>query len=158
MIDFNKHRPDALTIAYIAVIRDKLERAHFKINRQNIVRVAEQCKKMLGDLPEHAAVFFNNDEKQFLKDIKRVVVGAHGPYIEFEESDLYFGLTLEVTKGQEWRIHDSRYLVKYHCLNPVGHPNVKIYKQIREVKYADYKVGMLYVDFCAFDVVPYEIS
>lgn len=74
----------------------------------------------------------------------RLVIGNHGPYIEMDS----IALPLAVKPGHEWRIGSSR--VKYEWYIPRESREVKIYKQINTVGYADYCVGMFYA-------CPYEL-
>lgn len=95
------------------------------------------------------------DGTEFLSGYNRIVIGDHGPYIEFEKKDLL--LDIREKPGQEWR-RDERYECKYLWKQPVTQDedgevvgrNVKIYHQIKKVKYADYLTNMMYVD-------PYEV-
>ena len=73
----------------------------------------------------------------------RIVIGAHGPYIEFSAE--HFRKSIVITKGQEWRLN-KKYNVKYLHMNIFGHEELKIYKQTKTVNYADYKPGFYYVD------------
>lgn len=91
-----------------------------------------------------------NDGTPLLNGYNRIVIGNHGAYIEFDADNLL--LPIQTKKGQEFREHEN-YKCKYHWKNPIvnGMPiDVKIYYQIEKVKYADYLVGMYYID-------PYEI-
>jgi len=91
------------------------------------------------------------DGTPFLSGYRRIVVGDHGAYIEFEEKDLL--LPIQTKKGQEWRENEN-YECKYHWKQPVTNDtprNVKIYFQTKRVKYADYLTSMYYVD-------PYEVT
>jgi len=74
----------------------------------------------------------------------RIVIGAHGPYYEFTEKNLV--TSVEITKGQEWRTLPKYHYVKYLHLNPLGMPDIKIYKQKKAVAYADYRPGFMYMD------------
>lgn len=95
------------------------------------------------------------DGTEFLSGYNRIVVGDHGAYIEFDENELL--VSIQTKKGQEWRENDQ-YDCKYHWKQPVTKDengidigrNVKIYYQIKKVKYADYLTKMMYVD-------PYEV-
>lgn len=72
--------------------------------------------------------------------LKRIVVGAHGPYAEFWK----LGFKTTVPEDQKWRYND-KYNVKYYHLTPVDRDE-KIYYQIGKVNYADYKTGFYYID------------
>lgn len=75
----------------------------------------------------------------------RIVIGDYGAFIEFDESTK--APNIVVKHGQEYRIFDERYSnhVKYHWLTINDRSEVKIYKQVRRVAYADYIPGKYYV-------------
>lgn len=76
----------------------------------------------------------------------RIVVGDYGAFVEFDEvqanSQRYI-----IAPGQEYRVNDPRYSknVKYIWMTITDGSNIKIYKQKREVAYADYKSGFYYI-------------
>ena len=76
------------------------------------------------------------------------VIGNHGVYIEFSEDNLK--LPLEITKGEEYRLNNDYYNIKYFYYNPCGYEKIKVYLQKNIVSYADYKIGFYYVS-------PYDI-
>lgn len=75
----------------------------------------------------------------------RIVVGDYGAYIEFTKNQSNDS-TFMVKPGEEYRINDPRYSenVKYHWYT-LPNSDVKIYKQIRTVSYADYRPDLYYV-------------
>jgi len=83
---------------------------------------------------------------------KRIVIGDYGAFLEIERTAL-FPDSIKVQSGQEYRINDPRFkdTVKYVWLTTKDSHSIKIYLQKKEVDYADYKVGMIYVS-------PYEIK
>lgn len=85
-----------------------------------------------------------DDNKKLCSKIERVVVGDHGPYIEFKPESLL--VKTECVPGKEFK-HDERYVnsIKYFDENPVGYSGVLLYNQQKPVTYADYKAGMYYV-------------
>lgn len=83
------------------------------------------------------------DDKPFLKRYTRIVVGAHGPYVEFDNMDVLVELT--IPRDQMWR-GSGKYKIKYHHYAPVDRDE-KIYYQVAPVDYADYKVYKMYIDF-----------
>lgn len=85
-----------------------------------------------------------DDNKKLCSKVERVVVGDHGPYIEFKPENIL--VKTECVAGKEYK-HDDKYskTVKYFDENPVGFSNVLLYNQQRTVTYADYKAGMYYV-------------
>ena len=78
---------------------------------------------------------------------KRVVIGDFGAYVEIDTQDILKN-NLIVKAGQEYRIGDPRYkdTVKYNWLTVIGDEDIKVYFQKKTVLYADYKVGMIYID------------
>ena len=77
-------------------------------------------------------------------DFQRIVCGAHGPYVEFTLGDIR--LELIIPQDQLWR-KDPKYKVKYIHMCPKDIPELKIYRQVRPVTYADYKPNLYYIDF-----------
>lgn len=75
----------------------------------------------------------------------RIVVGDYGAFIEFKEDAIVNDFV--VAPWQGYRIYDERYnqRVKYHWLTIDDNSEIKIYKQVREVSYADYKVNRYYI-------------
>ncbi len=72
----------------------------------------------------------------------RVVIGARGPYVEFDKFQMVSD-SLKMPSGEEWRIgHDSAYYIEYRSKCSAM---VKIYFQKRKVDYADYRLGCLYI-------------
>lgn len=92
----------------------------------------------------HSGAGFANTLTTFSNGFQRLVIGNHGPYIEMDS----IVLPIVVKPGHEWRIGSSR--VKYEWYIPKDSRELKIYKQINTVGYADYRVGMFYV-------CPYEL-
>jgi len=85
----------------------------------------------------------------FSTGFTRIVVGDRGPYIEFSE-DQVVREHLEVPADQAYRLtprwHGRVFYEEYRTEH-----GVMVYKQLRTVSYADYKVGMYYVS--PWDVV-----
>ena len=69
----------------------------------------------------------------------RIVLGQRGPYVELSKVDI----GLDIPKGEEWRV--ASHLAYYVHYRAKGRSPIKVYKQLRTVKYADYKVGMYYI-------------
>lgn len=80
------------------------------------------------------------DGTQLATAYNRVVHGERGDYVELEPSQFDVELLSKFHNDIE---KDSPGY--YYWLYPTGHPDVKIYKQVRTVKYADYKVGKYYI-------------
>ena len=93
------------------------------------------------------------DDISFADAYTRVVVGDYGAYIEFGIEDCDPD-KLIVQPGQEYRMNNPYYRdkVKYDWLTVKGSAcSPKIYHQKRTVSYADYNVGMYYID-------PFEVK
>jgi hypothetical protein len=99
--------------------------------------------KHILDLDHQNTKVWLQDGMYLLNGFSRIVIGAHGAYIEFVRNNLETRLV--VPESQEWRI-GSRFKIKYEWFTPVD-SSVKIYRQVRKVKYADYIAGRYYVDF-----------
>lgn len=80
----------------------------------------------------------------FSNGFQRLVIGDHGPYIEMDS----ISILTQPKLGQEWRIMSRTAKYEWHI--PLRHREVKIYRQLNPVGYADYRVGMFYV-------CPYEL-
>jgi len=75
----------------------------------------------------------------------RIVIGDYGAFIEFREDAITNDF--KIAPGQDYRVYDERYnqRVKYLWLTIDDNSEIKIYKQVREVSYADYKVNRYYI-------------
>lgn len=72
----------------------------------------------------------------FASGFERVVHGDQGDYIELTRVQIKLPL-LSRFRNKDWE--------NYYWLFPLGFPDVKVYKQRKTVKYADYKVGYYYI-------------
>lgn len=73
---------------------------------------------------------------------KRIVIGARGPYIEFEESNI-IRESICIPENEMWRLQSNvSYYVEYRT-NDIC--NIKIYFQKKTVNYADYKLDFYYI-------------
>lgn len=90
------------------------------------------------------------NEKLYLKDgtlllnsYNRVVHGERGDYIEFEKEHLALSLI------PHFNNRDIDELLQLGCyyqwLNPENNKDIKIYYQLRTVKYADYEIYKYYI-------------
>ena len=71
----------------------------------------------------------------------RIVIGKRGPYIEFNNTQLYWS-QIFIPEDQFWRLEStSSYYIEYRTIID----NVKIYYQQKLVNYADYKIGLYYI-------------
>lgn len=73
---------------------------------------------------------------------KRIVIGARGPYIEFDENQINRN-SIYIPENEIWRINDtSAFYIEYRTPDRF---NVKIYFQKKVVNYADYIIGYYYI-------------
>lgn len=84
----------------------------------------------------------------------RVVVGDYGAYFEICPSLMTDMIVIK--EGQEYRLDPKYDKVKYEWYTIEDGSDIKIYKQLRTVKYADYVPGMYYVS--VFDVIQVKIK
>lgn len=104
-------------------------------------------KMKFGDpVPKESTKFYDLSKDQISNGYSRVVIGDHGSYVEFKKEHICFENVRE-KEDQKWR--KNNHYVKYHWLEtrsykPNGEPT-KIYKQVKTVKYADYKVNRYYI-------------
>ena len=89
-----------------------------------------------------SAKFFTKSGTHVATGYERIVIGGRGPYIEFK-ADQIVEESFSIPEDQEYRKTDRR--VYYIEARSDDESNVKLYIQRRTVKYADYKVGMLYI-------------
>lgn len=75
----------------------------------------------------------------------RIVIGDYGAFIEFPKEAIASEFIIQ--PGQEYRVYDDKYKnsVKYVWLTANDSSGIKIYKQRRGVRYADYKANRYYV-------------
>lgn len=79
---------------------------------------------------------------EIAKGYERVVIGERGPYIEFHSDNIIKG-SIRVPTDKMWKAHNPRvYYVEWRsrCKS-----FVKVYYQVKEVDYADYKIGRWYI-------------
>lgn len=86
---------------------------------------------------------------QICSGYDKIVIGDYGAFIEFSEEQIASKFVCK--RGEEFRLKDKRYNCKYLWLTIDDGSNIKIYHQLRTVKYADYKIGKYYIS-------PHEIS
>lgn len=103
------------------------------------------------------------DGRLVASDYTRVVMGDYGAYVEFPEEALLIRPAMKLKEGQEWR-NDPEYLKKREITKRVKYvwyvwqrgndPNreLKVYRQLNPVKYADYKPGFYYISVLEFDL------
>lgn len=81
------------------------------------------------------------DGTLFAKEFVRVVHDGRGDYVEFEPEQILLPLVSKF--GND--ITKDNLDIYYWWMIPEGHPDIKVYLQKKTVKYADYKIGKLYV-------------
>lgn len=110
----------------------------------------KDISKQAREYYERMLEFFNMDPSKGIFDLRgakisngydRIVVGDYGAFIEINSTDICKE-NIVVLSGQEFRL-DPDFNGKYLWYTTNG--SVKIYYQVRTVKYADYKVGFYYV-------------
>lgn len=73
----------------------------------------------------------------------RIVHGKRGDYVEFELCDVLLPLVSKFNNTID--LNNPPEDIYYYWLYPKGKPDFKIYLQLKTVKYADYKIGKLYI-------------
>ena len=122
----------------------------------NLPSIYDNVKKMPTftekgfTLPGYAVPIFNRSNVKLADKYDRLVVGQYGAFLEIDDADINKDV-LCIKKGQEYRVNDSQYRdhIKYEWYTTKDQTNCKLYHQIREVSYADYKPGKWYIS-------PYE--
>lgn len=71
----------------------------------------------------------------------RVCIGGRGPYVEFSDDQIIHDAISKIEASEEGKFH--YYYVEYRSKDEAY---VKLYHQIHEVDYADYKPGFWYID------------
>lgn len=100
-------------------------------------------------------------------DYNRVVLGDYGAYVEIPEEALLIKDVMKLKEGQEWR-DDPEYLKKREITKKVKYVwyvwntaaqgekfsrEIKVYRQLNPVKYADYTPGLYYISVLEFDML-----
>ena len=86
-------------------------------------------------------IYLKNDVL-FANEFVRVVHGGRGDYVEFYEEQILCPLISRFGNDIQNERTSEHY---YYWLYPESYRNTKVYLQLKTVKYADYKIGMLYV-------------
>jgi hypothetical protein len=87
------------------------------------------------------------DGTLFAKEYNRVVHGGRGDYVEFSKDQILTELISRFSND----LSKNEMGYYYYWLYPRNCPGVKVYYQLKTVKYADYKVGLYYVSPENFD-------
>lgn len=91
---------------------------------------------------DNDTLFYTKEDLLVAKGYERIVIGGRGPYIEFTESQIVTE-NLLIPNDQQYRLKsDKVYYIEFRSMDE---SYVKVYYQLKEVDYADYKVGMLYI-------------
>lgn len=76
----------------------------------------------------------------------RIVLGGRGPYVEFTKDQIQWD-SFAVPENQAWRVDPATrgksYYIEYRSLDSA---NVMTYEQLRKVVYADYQIGLIYIN------------
>lgn len=80
------------------------------------------------------------DGTLFSTGFNRVVHGGRGDYIELEKDHIVLELISKF--GNDLSVPIDKY---YFWLYPLNYPEIKVYLQLKTVKYADYKIGKYYI-------------
>lgn len=77
----------------------------------------------------------------------RIVHGGRGDYVEIDHAAVLWD-NFHIPADQAWRFKDPNWIDKVYYVEyrSKGRSNVKLYDQKRLVGYADYKIGMCYID------------
>lgn len=86
---------------------------------------------------------FTKSGLQISHNFESIIHGKRGDYIEISLEDMIM-LSIIIPKNQMWRLDNEK--VYYWEFRSRDISDVMIYFQMKEVKYADYKVGFFYVD------------
>ena len=74
----------------------------------------------------------------------RIVLGGRGPYVEFKPDNIIRN-SLFIPMEKEYKLLPKYTSLVYYIEHRTAIDNVKVYYQMKEVDYADYKVGMYYM-------------
>lgn len=79
---------------------------------------------------------------RLIRGYERIVIGKRGPYVECNSSQIEMNI-IEVLENQRWRFYSNRaFYLEYRTTDDAC---VKLYKQLKEVDYADYQIGYWYI-------------
>lgn len=143
----------------VNLLRKRFEDANYDLSQKKICDLINEWEDLLLDSTDLKKIIQRGIKSvdyisspwnvKILLGANRIVIGAHGPYIEFEPNALLY--KHHVPSEAQWRT-DNRYMhVKYieRRFDFEKLKDVKIYHQIRTVDYADYKPGKFYIDLLA---------
>lgn len=105
------------------------------------IRQGYRERLILPEFCEKGVEFMTPSGLNIAHNYVRVVIGDRGPYIEF--TDEMMGSGIHIPHEQKWRIKNPLcFYIEYRTMDDCC---VKIYKQKKVVKYADYQVGLWYI-------------
>lgn len=95
---------------------------------------------------EHKIPIVSRDGTMIAYKYNRIVIGHYGAFIEIDDSDIY-DENICIKSGEQYRVFNKKYKdkVKYQWYTAKDSSNCKLYKQMRQVSYADYQAEMWYV-------------
>jgi len=98
--------------------------------------------KIPVDFGDSTIKFFTKCGTHIAIGYKRIIIGARGPYIEFEGNNIV-RKNIQIPKDEMWRTSsDAAFYIEYRTNDAC---NVKIYLQKKSVNYADYKLDFYYI-------------
>lgn len=87
--------------------------------------------------------FFTKNGLLLAKGYARIVIGGRGPYLEFTSSQIVHE-NIHIPNHAEYKLENT--FSYYHEYRSKDECHVKLYDQKIGVSYADYQVGMWYID------------
>jgi hypothetical protein len=101
-------------------------------------------KRLLINIEHDADLkFFSLATTLLARGYLRVVIGKRGPYVEFSTDQIIWD-NFMVPKEEKYRLTNA--VVYYNEYRSTDSSYVKLYHQKRLVAYADYKVGLCYMN------------
>lgn len=99
-------------------------------------------KVKLAEIGDNITSLYSSTGLPLATGYTRVVFGERGPYVEFNEEQI-FKFQFHIPEETKYRFKDKRsYYIEYRSNDSA---NVMLYYQLRKVAYADYKLGMYYI-------------
>lgn len=136
------HKMDKEVERVLRLVRANLSRGSYAPLSEEDSKIAREFYAEQVRLPPEArnVVFHNEAGTVIAKGYNRMVIGDYGPYIEFTEDQI----VLENIE-QRWAGKPKRE-IKYIWMQTKDEERTKVFWQYNTVPYADYKVGLYYVD------------
>jgi len=92
---------------------------------------------------DDTSTFYTPSELVITVGYTRLVIGGRGPYLEFDDTCIVTE-NIHVPEDQRHRLGNDAFF--YDEYRSTCSSNVKVYHQKNLVSYADYKVGLWYID------------